>query len=474
MKNTISKITAILTIVVMVSCDSLLDVNVDPARISPDQVSIQNLMPSAIRFSASVQFGSAQFGSQYPQYLGGQAISQYTPYGFDQLWRPLYSEAIPSLQEIITRGEEQEAFNYSGVAKTLLAMNLLTATAIYGDVPYTQANQGTSNLYPCYDTMQEMYEIHLPELINSAIEDLQKPLPSAASLRVVRNDYIYNGNLTSWLKAAYALRARYNLHMSEKNPALKAQASADVDRAFGTSAEDLELVYEVQIQNPWWGFLGNPVNKGQQPTSFLTNMMNGTVQYSGLVDPRLPIYMTSGNPQNYKGIVPGALVGDDPTVNVNLTANNWHSRNTAPLQMLTYVEGQFIKAEALLESNRPAAYDAYRNGIRASMAKVGVTNAAMETYMANLKISMGAPNLQLTDIMMQKYIALFLQMETWTDMRRFQYSTDIYPDLKQPIINQIPGGPWIQRSNIADEEPGTNTCLPEIPNQGVVLWLFQN
>ena len=456
------------------SCSQYLDVNQDPGRLSADQITVQTLLPSAIRFTGSVQFGAAQFGAQYPQYLGGQAISQYTPYGFDQVWRPLYSEALPSLQEIITRAEAQGAFNYSGIAKVLLAMNMMTAVDLYGDLPYTEANKGTSNLYPCYDSMQSLYEVHIPALINAAIEDLQKPLPQLPTLRTVRNDYIYNGNMSRWLKAAYALRARYHLHMSEKNPSLMTNAANDAALAFADNSEDLQLIYEEQIQNPWWSFLGNPVNKIMQPTSYITNMMNGTAQYPNLRDPRLPLYMTSTNPNEFRGVVPGRLVGDDPTVNVNMTATNWHSRNVAPIQMLTYAETQFIRAEALFATNKAAAYQSYLNGIRASMSKVGVSSTDIDTYVNNPLISMGADALQLKDIMLQKYIALYLQMETWTDMRRYQYSTTVYPGLAKPVINQIPGEPWIQRSNIADDEPATNTCIPEIPNQGIVLWLFNN
>lgn len=475
MKKLINKSLAIfIFLFVLFSCDGLLDVNVDPARISSEQVTVQTLLPSGIRFTANVQFGASQFGVQYPQYLGGQAISQFTPYGFDQLWRPLYTDALPILQETISRAEEQGAFNYSGIAKMLLAMNMLTGSSIFGDLPYTEANQGTRNLNPCYDTMQDLYEIHIPALINSAIEDLQRPLPDLPTLRTVRNDYIYNGDISKWLKAAFALRARYNLQMSVKNQSLLEAAVADVDRAFSGFNEDLELEYEPNIQNPWWSFLGNPVNKTMQPTSYITNMMNGTVQYPGLFDPRLPFYMTSSNPPTYIGLVPGTLVNDEPTVNVNITADNWHSRNTAPLQMLTYSEAQFIKAEALFNSNRSAAYEAYLNGIRASIEKMGAIPEEVNAYMESELISMGAQNMELKDIMLQKYIALYLQIETWNDMRRYQYDTNVYPGLQKPVVNQIPGEPWIQRSNIADDEPGTNTCLPDIPNQGIILWLFNN
>ena len=458
------------------SCDGLLDVNVDPGRISPDQVTVQTLLPASIRFTASTIFGAAQYGVQYPQYLQGQAISQYIPYGFDQIWRPMYTDAIPSLQEIIERAEAQEAYNYSGVAKVMLGLSLMTGTDIFGALPYSEANQGTTNLYPCYDSMQEIYEIHLPVIINGAIEDLQRPLPQLPSLRVLRGDYIYNGDQAKWLKAAYALRARYNLHLAEKNPALRAAALQDAERAFTANADDFQLVYEEQVQNPWFLFIGNAVNRIMRPGAYITDLMSGAAPYPGVRDPRITFYMSNGTATSFVGVSPGFLIDAEPGVNVNLTANTWHSTNVAPLQMMTYPEIQFIKAEVQLATNPNAAYEAYLEGIRASMSKVGVTTENINAYLSSPAIAIGAANLTLANVMLQKYIALYLQIETWTDMRRYQYDPNVYLGLQKPEgdRNQLPNGGWIQRSNIPDDEPGTNTCLPEILHQGVPLWLFEN
>lgn len=454
------------------ACDSLLNVNDDPARVSPEEATLPTLLPSAIRSSAATMFGAAQYGVQYPQYLAGQAISQYTPYGFDQLWRPLYSEALPTLQDIITRAEAAEAYNYSGIAKTLLGLLLMTATDVYGAIPYTQANQGTDNLYPCYDSMQELYEEHIITLLNEAVEDLQKPAPQLAGLRTVQNDYIYAGNLAQWLKAAYAVRARYYLHLSNRNPALLSNAIADAERSFESNADDLELVYEAQIANPWFGFLGNATNKIMRPSSYLVDLLAGRGPFAA-EDPRLEAYMTKTGTAGADGITPGELIGSDANANVDVTANTWHASAEAPLQMITYAEVQFILAEANYPTDKAAAYAAYLRGIEASLTKVGVAPEAATAFVQNPEIAVGAENLTISDIMLQKYLALYLQIETWTDMRRYQFDPAVYAGLQKPTVNQIPGSPWAQRSNIADDEPGVNTCLPEIPDQGVTLWLFE-
>ncbi|MNL69665.1 hypothetical protein D3C87_1945560 [compost metagenome] len=106
------------------------------------------------------------------------------------------------------------------------------------------------------------------------------------------------------------------------------------------------------------------------------------------------------------------------------------------------------------------------------MVKLGVETSSIDAYVNDPKISKGDANLTLSDIMLQKYIALFLQMESWTDMRRYQYDTNIYKGLQKPIKNLL-GTEWVQRGNYPDNEPGRNVNVPKVANQAVKIWLFQ-
>ncbi|MFP4096595.1 MAG: SusD/RagB family nutrient-binding outer membrane lipoprotein [Cyclobacteriaceae bacterium] len=472
--------TTFVSLFALSACDDMLDINQDPARISPEQVTLQTLLPAAERYTATCFFGAAQYGGLYPQYTAGQQIDQYTPYGMDQLWRPFYLNALPTLQELIERADSQGARNYAGIGRTLLALNLMMVADTWGDAPYTDANQGSDLLYPCYDEMQFLYEDVLSDMLDQAIEDLQAPLPELPSLSTVRGDYFYGGDLSQWLKAAYGARARYHLHLAEQNPALLSNAVEDARRSFDSPAgeEDLQMIYDEQVQNPWFSFIGNPVNKIMQPSSYIMNLMNGTGYYEELPDPRISAYADNGSADgsgDYIGTTPGTLVGENPEVNVNITTNTFFADNTSPLLILTTAEMKFILAEALFASDRNAAYEAYLEGIEVSMRKVGVSEDELSNYLSDPQISMGATNLALRDIMVQKYIALYLQIETWTDLRRYQYDNNVYPDLTGPVTNQIDpvSRPWVQRANIADDEPGRNTCIPEVENQAQVLWLFQ-
>ncbi len=466
------------------ACRSELDINQDPGRLNSDQVTLPTLLPSAQQFTANCYFGAAQYGAQYPQYLAGQAISNYTPYGFDQLWRPLYTDALPTLQDMIRRGEAQEAYNYSGVARILLGLDMLLAASIYGDLPYSQANQGTSNLYPCYDAQQELYETHIISLFDEGLADLAKPPSPNPTLRTLANDYVYGRfqaagqQLPKWVRAGNGAKARYYLHLTKKNPAYYNQAIEFASKALTSNADDLEVPFTATgtnvIQNPsWFSFLGSATSRIMRPSSYLVNLMNGTGQYPGLADPRLPLYADRGTATSYVGVTPGAVVAQ-PGATVNLTTNTWHARADAPIQILTYPEIKFILAESYFQTgNRTEAYNNYLAGIRASMEKLGVAEAQIAAYLAAPQVGKGAEALQLSDIMLQKYLALYLQMETWTDMRRYQYDPSVYLGLQKPVDIQLPGSPWIQRSNVADDEPGVNTCLPQFESQGSVLWLFQ-
>jgi hypothetical protein len=462
------------------SCDSMLDVNSDPGKFSPDEATLPTLIPSAQRFTATSLYSAAQYGSQYTQHMAGSAIGTYTPYGFDGLWSALYTDALPTLQDVIEKGEEAGAYKYTAVARTLLALNVMNAADVYGDIPYTEANQGPADLYPCYDPMADVYNIHIIKLLEDALADYKKPnTPIQTSLQTVRNDLIYgegaakSANLTKWEKATHAILARYYLHLSEKDAKWLTNAISEAKLAFTSNADDLQLTYDAVTVNPWYTFVGNATNKSVQPGAYLVNLLNGKSIFQNVIDPRLSLYMTrSGTNLTYVGLPAGANYNTNGA-NVNATNNNWPFQQAAPVVLVSYAEMQFILAEAQFNTSIGDAYTAYLAGIKASLEKAGASVDAINTYLANPEVSMGSANLTLADVMLQKYLALYLQIEVWTDMRRYQYDPSVYVGMVKPLGNVLANNPWVQRSKLADEEPGVNTCLPVAKTQDVPLWLFE-
>jgi hypothetical protein len=127
-------------------------------------------------------------------------------------------------------------------------------------------------------------------------------------------------------------------------------------------------------------------------------------------------------------------------------------RNKSVMPVMTYAEIQFIKAEAALRKNEPdKAYTAYLNGINAhydfinrsysnyrSSAPVynilPISAADRARYLASNNVKKSSGTLTLTDIMLQKYIAMWGWgfLETWVDLRRYHY-TDIDNATTEPV-----------------------------------------
>ncbi len=122
---------------------------------------------------------------------------------------------------------------------------------------------------------------------------------------------------------------------------------------------------------------------------------------------------------------------------------------------------QFIKAEAAFHlGNKILALDAYKKGIEASIDMVNantivsttypitalITAAQKTAFVTNVNIVPTDPNnLTLSQIMMQKYIALFGYgfVETWTDMRKHHYNPAIYTGFTATTFFVDNGGPFL-------------------------------
>jgi hypothetical protein len=147
--------------------------------------------------------------------------------------------------------------------------------------------------------------------------------------------------------------------------------------------------------------------------------------------------------------------------------------------MVTLAEAKFIEAEVRLLQNggkgNPDAYNAYLDGIRANMTKIGVSAANITTFTTHPKIGVGAENLSISHIIAEKYKALFLNPEAWTDLRRYDYSNTIISGLTLPA-NHNPDlkGKWIQRAAYPTSETSRNSAVAtqNFRDLDAKMWIF--
>ncbi|MEO6837337.1 MAG: SusD/RagB family nutrient-binding outer membrane lipoprotein [Ginsengibacter sp.] len=159
------------------------------------------------------------------------------------------------------------------------------------------------------------------------------------------------------------------------------------------------------------------------------------------------------------------------------STGSFQVRPVSDQEILTYHEMCFIKAEVYMRKGDPGdAYTAYMSGIQAHLdmmqAKLaewkaggfdknaaGVTIPDMEpmnqndisTYLTSNAVAQSAGTLTMSDIMLQKYVAMGCSIENWNDMRRFDFSAGdvgtfgvVYPGYQRgPLFTgqaQLTGG----------------------------------
>ncbi|MGV3600687.1 MAG: SusD/RagB family nutrient-binding outer membrane lipoprotein [Dyadobacter fermentans] len=470
MKNIryIAKILPLLALL-LTACDKFLDVNTDETL--KGDATMQELLPTAQFYTAEASFQQAYVACQYAQQLGSalgaNGIDTYAETDNTLGWSNFYLYALPQLNAIIEKGQEEAAPAYVGIAKVLTAYNLGIATASWENVPYSEADQ--QNFSPAYDTQEQVYATIL-RLLDEAVTELA----GNTGAKPGQDDLIYQGDLGKWTRLAHSLRARYVWHGSLRNPAQAAQSAlASLEKGMTGNEDDFQLQYNSKNLSPWYSKVAVPNTTGNLSVTFtntIVDLFNGTAQ--GVADPRLSKVIGLKNNQTiYSGVIPGS--GSGSTVDLNNKA--WHSNINSPLVMMTYSELKGIEAEARMAlhggtGTSAEGYAAYQAMLAANMEKVGVEAADMEKFMKDPKVNVGAAKLRAEQIIREKFKSMLLIGDIWTDIRKYDYL-----DFPMPVgVNPDLDGQRIQRMKYPDSEITRNskTVLANQKDPEVRMWLI--
>ena len=129
-------------------------------------------------------------------------------------------------------------------------------------------------------------------------------------------------------------------------------------------------------------------------------------------DPRLPFFLGEDPSGGYSG------TPFDNTSNFNTSyVGDYYGLGTSSLPLVTYVEQKFLEAEARLRKGQmQEAADAYNEAVIASVEQVTADFAPAAFVTTFASEDNGSINLD--KIMTQKWIAMFIQIETYSDWRR--------------------------------------------------------
>lgn len=473
MKKYITKIVVLVISIAFIGCsDKYFEVNTPTGAADLDQLRMNDLLAPAIYHTMTAQYNAERSFGNYTQYFTGQGGVSSGETSISGAWSQIYLYALPNLNEIIKKAEKNDAGHFSAVAKILIATNLGLATDSWDNIPYVNASGGAQDMQPAFDSQESIYK-DISTLLNEAITQLEET--DASGFTIGSEDLIYGGDTDKWLRAAYTLKARYELHLSKVNGISAAtDALASITDGFTSNADDFQMEYDDKNINPWYArqiLAAATSNAHDKIGDQLVSYMNGSSYpfESGVLteDPRLKVYAEKeDNLSPWRGYVTGGLglSSDGESANTNFADGGFYTNSTAPIVLISYAEAKFIEAEAAFLVNggdansvgsNSLAYDAYKLGIQANMNKLSVSEVA---YIEDASINVGEGALMLHHIMKEKYIANFLNPETFVDMRRYDFSTDVFRDLsirEDHAQGEYPGE-WFLRANYPSAEETRN------------------
>ncbi len=469
MKQYKIKITAlIISVLLFGGCKKFVEsgnVNINPNQ--PADVTLNTLLP-AVQFvtannQTSVAYITSMFTQQMAAYSSGPINDdQHRDVRISSAYFGLYQNGMTNSKLLIEKAAVLGAPHYAAIGRILFVTNMQLATDTYGDVPLSDAFKAPEVLQPKYDKQQDIYTYMLAEL-DKAIAEIA--LTNPATLRPLIDDLFYGGNMTRWREAAHFLKARLYLHQTKKGVAAAASnALTALANGFTANASDFQMIFSDKNPNPWHVAVSGRISGSAvftiAPSQRLLNNLTG-VTYPGLFDPRVnKLISKSGSNPQYLGLNNG--FGNTGGNNCDLRDTSFYAQKISPLVIGSYAEQKMIEAEARFLANGgtassvgtvQAAYDAYKAAIAANLSKMGLPAA----YSALPLVDVGTANLTMEHIMREKQVILFLNPEAWTDMRRYDYNTNLFRGIALPLNqNAEMGGQQIRRVMYPLEEVTRN------------------
>jgi hypothetical protein len=363
----------------------------NPINVSPDVILPQVQLRLAYTYGGDF----ARYLGIYTQHVDGisrqfAVIGNYgiQPTDVDQMWANVYTGTLQSNKELLKQSIALGNNHYAGIALAIEAYTMMIATDVWGDMAYSDAFQFAENggvYQPIFDPQQDIYDQIFANL-NDARDffsmDAGGSVPGG-------EDQMFGGDIDSWIKFCNAVEARGRIHLAKRdngNYELALQALGE--GAFESVSDAASVTFGTAATEtaPWYQYIEQR-DDCETGATYIAKLEE-------LNDPRLATY---GWPHDL----------DHPI---------WTRDQT--LYLLSYAEQKFIEAEALLmTNNRPEAYDAYLEGIRASMEEAQVADG-YDDYVAQPAIGVGSSNLELSNIITQKWLALYTSPEAHSDWRR--------------------------------------------------------
>lgn len=401
---TMKKLIILFTFVMLIvsGCDLVSNENPNaPNQGSPTQL-LSNAMLSLPGLSSSPQ---GEYNAQYLSeliYIDGSLYQEggTSFYGW-------YQGPLINLQ---TAQDNATTANQKAVARILKAYYFWNITDRWGDIPYSEALQGTDDFTPVYDTQKAIYDSLFAELKSAADQ-----LELSGSLQ---NDIMYQGDMEKWRKLSNTLRLLMAVRLSEVDEEKAAQEARDaINDGIMTSNEDnfvFQHLASESNENYWY----NQVVRQSREWWALSKGLVGLMK--PVDDPRLPIY---GDPAISSNKFIGLTFGTSDQSQISaqdysLLGADIHEQD-APVYLVTYAGALFAKAEAAQRGWINASAEAsYNQAVQSSVQQWTKGASDGSDFISQPEIAYNPAN-GLEQIVTQRYVHLFMHgYQAWALYRR--------------------------------------------------------
>lgn len=439
----------VFNLLLMSSCNKFGEINTNP-----DTTTEVN----ATMLATSVILKNLKFsGRDAMAYVSDNGIAKYVAYANQSIMPSQYSylgstsfssmTILPNIENMEKYAEGIPAENsYKGLAKFSRAYMFYHTTMAVGDIPYSQAGKGMSDLLTDvpYDAQEEVFR--------GILDELKEAEQYFANGTAFSGDPTpYAGNPDKWRRAVNAFRLRVLLSLSKK----VGNTSINISQEFANIVQSGNILEEST------GFLGlNYSTINVHPLFSTNNVITSRTVVSSLLIDYLKLYndrrlfyyaepataqLLAGKLQNdpetyvgadvennYDDITAAYLDGSYSAINLRYQQN----ASSDPRMIITYAEQQLILAEAHLlgwiTTGTPQNY--YESGTIAALKHVMNTTASYahempidQSYIDSYFSGEAAFKTTLTDqlkqIWLQKYFMNYMQnpIQSYYEYRRTGY-----------------------------------------------------
>lgn len=357
---------------------------------------------------------------------------QFTNTDFSpNIWSNLYFNATNFNNLITTTKADATLKNFTAIGMIMKAWDFENLVDNFNDVPYSQAFQPSTILFPKYDKAADIYT------------DLGKQLDAAIALigdgtgvSPGTSDVMFGGDMAKWKQLAYTMKLR--LAITASNVSTVASALSSGLPAAGTAYLSTDALINPgyantagQINPYYGGFVfdanGNPGASAQvyRANAYSINLLKNTN------DPRLAAeFSVVQTPLPASGDYRGNVFGDAVNIlGTQYTSGAGPAYSKGPTQSSIFLlasESYLLQAEGVARGYiSGTASDLYSSGVTADFTYLGLTTDQANTYLAaNVYPTGEAVTSQVKAIVNQKYVAFlngYNSLQAYNDYRRTGY-----------------------------------------------------